>query len=783
MKAFQQLISKLWYILLCVCLVSCSEKDDIVIPYPDPEPVPVEKDYELADNVIELEGDLLKHVSSSKGDTLVYNSNTPDDALPKVGEIVIVTQPTDVFPYGFLGKVTKISNDGNVLVITEAASLDEAFTYLDVEGTFELEPADVQSKGMANEKFTFGDKFECELGDFVKGELEINVKVILNIKLLVDKRNNKNIRTGYIDIEQENKTKIDAYFTCKTLEQDGDETKPLGKGFKVGRIAAGPIIIVPTIQPYIKSVFEGTMDIGWGIETWSGSKYRMNYDGKGWSLPETISKDEREWDFNVGPNVEMAGNAFIGGGVALEFRFYDNENIKVALNSQLGVEASGEVGVNMNDLVKGNEEEFYNQLEDSNIALALKGGVGLEASAKIFFIQAKWEHPLAEKTFVESKSYVFPSFSNHSLLYADGGISASTNLGRNLLWKQDVGLALYKGDECLEVSEPVEYKYENDFKERNPLEGIFEEIPEEKKDEYSVWSYTKWGDLYIKCVNLSRANVKAVDLGLNVKWANCNLGASSPEDYGAYFAFGEVNAKSAYTSENWNNPWTLQLSGDNDAATHQLGSTWRMPTKEDCEELLRECTWELEDRGNIKGYKITGKTGNSIFLPLTGSYGSNEGKNYEARYRTSEAELDGSGYSDPSTIVMELQKDFSDTEMDHAAGWGGHPIRPVEIDLVGKWIREDCQCNPSCHYKFEADSTGYYNETYNDGHLKKTTFRWSFDGQFLKLTRNHVDNSDDDGIDISKIVFKNGGRFAEYGSDYDFEPIEINTTYFYRSKE
>ena len=553
MKAFQQLISKLWYILLCVCLVSCSEKDDIVIPDPDPEPVPVEKDYELADNVIELEGDLLKHVSSLKGDTLVYNSNTPDDALPKVGEIVIVTQPTDVFPYGFLGKVTKVSKDGNVLVITEAASLDEAFTYLDVEGTFELEPADVQSKGMANEKFTFGDKFECELGDFVKGELEINVKVILNIKLLVDKRNNKNIRTGYIDIEQENKTKIDAYFTCKTLEQEGDETKPLGKGFKVWRIAAGPIIIVPTIQPYIKSVFEGTMDIGWGLETWSGSKYRMNYDGKGWSLPETISKDEREWDFNVGPNVEMAGNAFIGGGVALEFRFYDNENIKVALNSQLGVEASGEVGVNMNDLVKGNDEEFYNQLEDSNIALALKGGVGLEASAKIFFIKAKWEHPLAEKTFVESKSYVFPSFSNHSLSYANGGISASTNLGRNLLWKQDVGLALYKGDECLEVSEPVEYKYENDFKERNPLEGIFEEIPEEKKDEYSVWSYTKWGDLYIKCKQLiPRKKIKRFKMS--------ELGEEF-DDWSFYYKNDSISSIVRMDGD-YRNVWTFEYSED-----------------------------------------------------------------------------------------------------------------------------------------------------------------------------------------------------------------------------
>ena len=780
MKFFKSLTNLVLYFLLCVSIESCIEKDDLVEPKPDPEPTPVEKEYELADNVIELEGDLLKHVTSLKGDTLVYNSNTPDDALPEVGEIVIVTQPTDVFPYGFLGKVTKISNDGNVNVITEPTALDEAFVYLDVKGIYELESTDVEGEKRASKEFPFEDKFEVQIGDFVKTELELKTKVVLDIDLQVDKRNGKKVRSGHIEINQENHAAFDIGFTFKFLEQEGEEIKKLGSGFKVARIIAGPIIIVPTLQPYLKSEYNGAMDFKWGFETWSEQISSLNFDGKGWSL--NTSKDERGWSYNAGPEMEMSGSAFLGGGLALEFRFYGNENIKAALNGQFGVEASGEVSVNLDDLKNDDEEMFYNQLDDSKVSLALKGGVGLEAGAKIFFIEAKWEHPLYEKTFFESSSYIFPSFSNHSLAYANGGFSASTNLGRNLLWKQNVGLALYRGDERIEVSEPVEYKFENDFKERNPLEGIFEDIPEEEKNDYSIWSYVKWGDFYIKCVNLSKADVKAVDLGLNVKWASFNLGASSSEDYGAYFAFGEVNAKSEYTMENWNNPWTLQLSGDNDAATHQLGSTWRMPTKEDCEELLRECTWELEDRGNIKGYKITGKTGNSIFLPLTGSYGSKEGKNYEARYRTSEAELDGAGYSDPSTIVMELQKDFSDTEMDHAAGWGGHPIRPVEIDLVGKWVREDCQCEPLCYYKFEADSTGYYSETY-DRQVEICSFTWSFDGQFLKLTRNHVDNSDDDGIDISKIVFQNGSRFAEYGSDYNFEPIEINTAYFYRSKE
>lgn len=501
MKFFKSLTNLVLYFLLCVSIESCIEKDDLVEPKPDPEPTPVEKEYELADNVIELEGDLLKHVTSLKGDTLVYNSNTPDDALPEVGEIVIVTQPTDVFPYGFLGKVTKISNDGNFYVITEPAALDEAFVYLDVKGIYELESTDVEGEKRASKEFPFEDKFEVQIGDFVKTELELKTKVVLDIDLQVDKRNGKKVRSGHIEINQENHAAFDIGFTFKFLEQEGEEIKKLGSGFKVARIIAGPIIIVPTLQPYLKSEYNGAMDFKWGFETWSEQISSLNFDGKGWSL--NTSKDERGWSYNAGPEMEMSGSAFLGGGLALEFRFYGNENIKAALNGQFGVEASGEVSVNLDDLKNDDEEMFYNQLDDSKVSLALKGGVGLEAGAKIFFIEAKWEHPLYEKTFFESSSYIFPSFSNHSLAYANGGFSASTNLGRNLLWKQNVGLALYKGDERIEVSEPVEYKFENDFKERNPLEGIFEDIPEEEKGDYSIWSYVKWGDFYIKCKQLT----------------------------------------------------------------------------------------------------------------------------------------------------------------------------------------------------------------------------------------------------------------------------------------
>ena len=116
---------------------------------------------------------------------------------------------------------------------------------------------------------------------------------------------------------------------------------------------------------------------------------------------------------------------------------------------------------------------------------------------------------------------------------------------------------------------------------------------------------------------------EAVDLGLSVKWATCNIGASKPEDYGDYFAWGEDETKSEYTKYN-----STTYGRDNytfrDAAKKKWGGTWRMPTADEFQELLDNCTWTWTTQGSHYGYRVTSKkNGNSIFLPAAGGrYGS-----------------------------------------------------------------------------------------------------------------------------------------------------------------
>ena len=123
---------------------------------------------------------------------------------------------------------------------------------------------------------------------------------------------------------------------------------------------------------------------------------------------------------------------------------------------------------------------------------------------------------------------------------------------------------------------------------------------------------------------------EAVDLGLpsRLQWASCNIGASSPEECGDYFAWGEIDPKSNYSEFNsvTHKKKIKQIVGDAnyDVATAKLGKSWKTPTKEDFEELVNNCTWVWTTVNGVNGYEVTGPNGNSIFLPATGYY---DGKN------------------------------------------------------------------------------------------------------------------------------------------------------------
>ena len=133
-----------------------------------------------------------------------------------------------------------------------------------------------------------------------------------------------------------------------------------------------------------------------------------------------------------------------------------------------------------------------------------------------------------------------------------------------------------------------------------------------------------------------------VDLGLTsgTLWATMNVGADNPEDYGDFFAWGETSPKEVYS---WNTyAWCkgsyktmtkycnnssygtvddkTELELEDDAAYVNWGTSWRMPTKEQQDELRTECIWIWTKKNDVNGYKVTGPNGNSLFLPAAGCH-------------------------------------------------------------------------------------------------------------------------------------------------------------------
>ncbi|MBQ5675517.1 MAG: SusF/SusE family outer membrane protein, partial [Lachnospiraceae bacterium] len=185
-----------------------------------------------------------------------------------------------------------------------------------------------------------------------------------------------------------------------------------------------------------------------------------------------------------------------------------------------------------------------------------------------------------------------------------------------------------------------------------------------------------------------------VDLGLSVKWATCNVGATKPEEYGDYFAWGETALKSTFFG--WDsykfydavNGFTKYNQSDNrftldpedDVAFMNWGGGWRMPTQSEIQELFEDCVWTSEIQNGVRGKKVVGPNGNAIFLPAGGyeSDGENELIGYFGSYWSSSLGiLNNWYYGCAYSLHFFASFDSVAVHLDGAYRRYGKSIRPV----------------------------------------------------------------------------------------------------------
>ena len=177
----------------------------------------------------------------------------------------------------------------------------------------------------------------------------------------------------------------------------------------------------------------------------------------------------------------------------------------------------------------------------------------------------------------------------------------------------------------------------------------------------------------------THAGHEYVDMGLSVKWATCNVGASSPTGYGNYYAWGETSTKSEYYEFNckmWERSMSdIRGNSSYDAARANWGGSWCLPTKAECDELVSNCEYQWTTQNGVAGMLFTSKrNGNSIFFPaagwydVTSTYGASEcgyywsSTSYEGDTQGAFGLYFGSGDSADSGWISRYR---------------GHPVRPV----------------------------------------------------------------------------------------------------------
>ena len=246
------------------------------------------------------------------------------------------------------------------------------------------------------------------------------------------------------------------------------------------------------------------------------------------------------------------------------------------------------------------------------------------------------------------------------------------------------------------------------------------DISNNKNEETIVFSQQSAQPIFSKATTGTINGFEWVDLGLpsGTKWATRNVGASIPSDYGKYYAWGEYVEKKSYTEGSYSGchlkiiPTLIEFFRDiisfhftylaygiykeyeysrheedisgsiYDAAQHEMGGTWRIPTKAEMEELIDGCRWLPTKQDKHQGYQVIGPNGNSIFLPAA-SFQIDE---YENEEEYEDEKVSGYGYYWSSTpnesydwaayaLEFDLQKNIH--KLDCISRYYGFTIRPV----------------------------------------------------------------------------------------------------------
>lgn len=610
-----------------------------------------------------LEGEMRSYIISRNELTLMFQSSTPNSLLPHVGDKLVTTEIDDVITNAFVGQVSEVNTTSTgIEVVCEPVDLTEVFeTYYGIIRK-NNEPVSARRRSIAdgfygtngtrtfnpgkltldlinthNVSITYNKDDELSYSlDNARAALSLTPVIDYNAYLIVNRTYGVNVSV----------TAVGNYTVEELFALSGNVDLNFDFPFFKKAIPIPEALIDVEFEVGFFGEAQGKFSID---QVWT-QKYKhvfhWEWSSKGHESLQKVHNFTNTSNTHTG-KVALNGSMAVGGYGKVGVAFIATSSLDIA---EVGLKYKGGVSLEGTYVPYKRDEDYakkstdlYSQIKDREIAVY--GFRGLTFEAKLFKWSVSKEIPnFLNIPFNNREPWgairSVPLFSNTKLTKDESGTYyASTNITGDVQ-PTDVGFALINNkDEQDAIYSYCIYDY------KGPKADAYSSFYDRPvSNSYTVYPLVKYMDMELiaepsaeieMCPDENHPHM--IDLGLpsGTKWACCNIGASSPYEYGGQYAWGETEEKSDYSESNYkfaqasSNGWmeingTLynfinigeNICGTNyDVANVKWGNSWRMPSVTEMEELVSQCTWQQDSQNWIYSYKVTGPNGASIVLP------------------------------------------------------------------------------------------------------------------------------------------------------------------------
>ena len=632
-------------------------------------------EFKLTEEAVFMTEEQTSLFASVESGMITMPLSASEEDIPSAGD-VILCPITDKTPAGLLVKVISVEKTGTGYVLsTEPAMLQDAFEELKVNSSFDISSF-VENITDGDGNIIEAESVSSDIWSDFAGSPEdtisaIPTKAAGNAELAVKFPVKTEWFSGYlftefnlnvdIDISKRQLNRFYVGLNKKTgISGDvGFETEAGFKAVLVDKsvsfrpflIPGTPIVIRPSM--YVEDTFEAKgkletkLDLRFLCENHT---YSIDFHGGRTSFD---SKDEGTNEnhlkfryLNAEAELELAATC------GCKFAIYDDEMLA------FGVEASAKQNLHLqNEIMMENDGllienpvvDVTPSLEASAYCESFLFGIAdVGEDGKISY---DWDFGLPSY-----RISTLPQFLEIQTNKAGGTLTVSSEVEETCLLEcSEEGFALFKVGE----DEPlVHLSFSAGEKTKAVISDELTFNLPDPETGYEARPYTVADNRY----DYGTADDRWVDLGLpsGILWAKYNVGATSPEEYGGYYAWGETEEKSSYTwqtysyahqgYDEWGYPTVIyenigsQIHGTQyDVATKLWKEGARMPTKNEFIELTSTCTFTRSEYNNVSGFSVIGPNGNQIFLPFTGAkgYGEHEGRNTDGYFWSATIETYG----------------------------------------------------------------------------------------------------------------------------------------------